>query len=80
MIELILLSVISFFTGISTKLVDLIEDDGLRLFRFDKYFFAIIYGLLIGYVISNYNLIASLWIGAIFALILAADWILEKGL
>ncbi|MBL7054151.1 hypothetical protein ISS05_00140 [Candidatus Woesearchaeota archaeon] len=71
MIELTLLLIISFLTGISTKLVDLIEDDGLRLFKFDKFVFAVIYGLLMGYVISNYNLIASLWIGTVFALILA---------
>ena len=71
MFELILLLVISLLTGISTKLVDLIEDDGLRLFKFDKYIFAVIYGILLGYIISNYNLIAPLWIGAIFASILA---------
>jgi len=71
MFELILLLVISFFTGFFTKLVDLIEDNGLRLFKFDKFVFAILYGLLIGYVISNYNLVAPLWIGTIFALILA---------
>jgi len=71
MFELTLLLIISFLTGISTKLVDLIEDDGLKLFKFDKYIFAIAYGLLIGYIISNYNLIAPLWIGTIFALILA---------
>ena len=71
MLELILLLIISFLTGISTKLVDLIEDNGLRLFKLDKYIFAVTYGILIGYIISNYNLIAPLWIGAIFALILA---------
>lgn len=71
MFELILLLIISLLTGISTKLVDLIEDDGLRLFKLDKYIFAIAYGMLIGYIISNYNLIAPLWIGAIFASILA---------
>ena len=70
MFELILLLVVSFFTGIFTKLVDLIEDNGLRLFKFDKFIFAVIYGLLIGYVISNYNVVAPLWIGTIFALIL----------
>ena len=71
MFELILLLIISFLTGISTKLVDLIEDNDLKLFKFDKYLFAIAYGLLIGYIISNYNLIAPLWIGTIFALIVA---------
>ncbi len=71
MTELILLLVISLFTGIFVKLVDLIEDDGLRLFKGDNFIFAVIYGLLIGYVISNYNIVAPLWIGSIFALILA---------
>lgn len=71
MLNLILLLIISFFTGVFTKLVDLIEDHGLKLFKFDKYFFALIYGLLIGYVISSYNVIAPLWVGTIFALILA---------
>ena len=71
MFELTLLLIISFLTGISTKLVDLIEDNGLRLFKFDKYIFAVTYGILMGYIISNYNLIAPLWIGVIFALILA---------
>ena len=71
MFELTLLLIISFLTGISTKLVDLIEDNGLKLFKLDKYIFAVIYGLLIGYVISNYNLVASLWIGTLFALILS---------
>lgn len=71
MFELIILLIISFFTGFFTKLVDLIEDDGLKLFKFDKFVFAILYGLLIGYVISNYNVVAPLWIGTIFALILA---------
>ena len=70
MFELILLLIISFFTGIFTKLVDLIEDNGLKLFKYDKFIFAVIYGLLIGYVISNYNVVAPLWIGTIFALIL----------
>ena len=71
MFELIILLIISFLTGISTKLVDLIEDNGLKLFKFDKYVFAVAYGLLIGYIISNYSLVAPLWIGAILALILA---------
>ena len=71
MFELTLLLIISFLTGISTKLVDLIEDDGLRLFKLDRYIFAVTYGILIGYIISNYNLIAPLCIGTIFALILA---------
>jgi len=71
MFELIILLAISFFTGISTKIVDLIEDDGLKLFKFDKFVFAVIYGLLIGYVISNYNVVAPLWMGAVFALIIA---------
>lgn len=71
MFELILLLIISFFTGIFTRLVNIIEDDGLRLFKFDKFIFAIIYGLLIGYVISFYEIVAPLWIGTIFALILA---------
>ena len=69
--EIIILILVSFFTGISVKIVDLIEDEGLRLFKFDKYLFAIVYGILIGFVISNYDLVASLWIGTIFAMILA---------
>lgn len=67
----IILLMLSFFTGLAVKLVDLMEDNNLKLFKFDKFIFAVIYGLLIGYVVSNYNVVASLWIGVIFALILA---------
>jgi hypothetical protein len=62
---------ISFLTGASIKVVDLIEDDKLRLFKHDRFVFAVIYGLLIGYVISSYEVVAPLWIGAIFAMVLA---------
>ena len=68
---IIILLIASFFTGLAAKLVDLMEDNGLKLFKLDKFVFAVIYGLLIGYVISNYNVVAPLWIGAVFALILA---------
>lgn len=71
MIENIFLLLISLFTGITVKIVDSIEDEGLRLFKFANYIFATIYGTLIGYTISTYNFIAPLWIGTIFALIAA---------
>lgn len=71
MIQIIILLIISFFTGVFVKLVDLIEDNNLKLFRFDNYLFALMYGILIGFIISHYELIAPLWIGTIFANIAA---------
>lgn len=68
MFELLVLLVVSFFTGVSVKIVDMIEDDGLKLFFYANHFFAFVYGLLIGYVIINYDIVNALWIGTIAAM------------
>ncbi len=69
--EIIILLIVSLFTGISVKLVDLIEDDGYKLFKFDSIIFSIIYGILIGNVIVNYPIVAPLWIATILAMFFA---------
>ena len=43
--------ILSFFTGLIVKLVDAIEDDDLKLFKFDNIIFGTIYGLIIAFMV-----------------------------
>ena len=62
---------IVFLTGILTKLVDLIEDDGYKLFKFANIILGFIYGLLIGFTIIYFEFIAALWIAVVLSVILS---------
>ncbi|MBW2993491.1 hypothetical protein KY317_02865 [Candidatus Woesearchaeota archaeon] len=64
MIDFIILG-IALLTGFVIKLTDLIEDDGLKLFRFDNYLFGAVYGILIAYVIIMSPVVAPLWLGVV---------------
>jgi len=63
------LFIIMFFIGVLTKVVDLIEDDGLKLFRYANVLFGIIYGLLIGYVVTAYQNVSPLLLGTVIAMV-----------
>ncbi|MBL7056318.1 hypothetical protein ISS07_05375 [Candidatus Woesearchaeota archaeon] len=65
-----ILYLIAFLTGIFVKIVDTAEDEKLKTFKEINYFFATIYGVLIGFVIANYPNVAPLWIGAILGVAL----------
>ena len=61
---------LAFLTGITTKLVDEIEDEGLQLFNHANILFGVLYGILIGYMAVNYPIIAPLWMGVVIGLML----------
>ncbi len=64
--------IIAFVSGVFTKLTDLVIDDGKKiLFKHSDLLFGIIYGILVGYLISVSSIIAPLWIGVVFGVILA---------
>jgi len=65
-----MLFILSFLTGLLIKVVDIIEDENLKIFSKLKYLFSIIYGFLLGYVIVSYPDIAPLWIGMILGVLL----------
>jgi hypothetical protein len=59
-----------FVIGILTKVVDLIEDDSLKLFRYANLLFGASYGVLIGYAIVNYLTVSPLLLGTVLAMII----------
>lgn len=67
MIDFIILGA-ALLTGFLTKLTDLIEDDGLKLFRFDNLVLGALYGLLIAFVIIKSEVVAPLWLGVVIGL------------
>jgi len=60
----------AFFTGILSKLTDLIEEHGMKLSVWISRVSGIIYGFLIAYVISVSPDLSALWIGNVAGLIL----------
>lgn len=62
--------IISFCTGILTKLVDLTEEHGYKMNKFIKVLISVSYGLLLAYWINNAPL-TSFWFGILIGLILS---------
>lgn len=56
--------ILLFVSGVLVKLTDAQVDDGLRLFKLGKYFTALAFGAILGYLVSADAGIASLILGA----------------
>jgi len=67
MIELLFVALL---TGIVVKVTDTIIDENLDAVKIISYTFAILYGLLISFVIVQYPSVAPLWIGIIVGVLL----------
>jgi len=66
MTEIFQICAIAFITGIIVKLTDVIVDDKKKiLFMGSDILFGILYGSLIGYMISKYPNVAPIWLGVV---------------
>lgn len=72
--DILTIFIVAFISGILTKAGDLVAEHGLRLPIPISYFVGLIYGILVGTLVTSSDLIGEVWLGAIFGVFIAGKF------